>query len=75
LANRCSSRLGLVDPLESWELENLRRSIVMIRAGEPATALDRDRALKFLAELQRLERRDRRVSELVAELRAVLDED
>jgi hypothetical protein len=46
----------------------------MIRPGEPATALDRDQALKFLAELQRLERRDRRVSELVAELRAVLEE-
>jgi hypothetical protein len=64
-----------VDPLTSSELENLRRSIAMIKPGQPATALGREQALKFLAELQRLEQRDRRVSELVAQLRAVLEEE
>ncbi|HUY22420.1 MAG TPA: hypothetical protein VMV22_08760 [Acidimicrobiales bacterium] len=38
-----------------YELENLRRSIAMLRPG--SAALDREAAMRLLAELQELERR------------------
>jgi len=61
-----------MDDLEPHELENLRRSIVMLRPGQ-AASLDRDRAVRLLEELQRLQASDRRFRELVEQLRALLD--
>jgi hypothetical protein len=46
-----------------------------VRGQAGDRALDREQPLRFLAELQRLEQRDHRVSRLVAELRAVLEEE
>jgi hypothetical protein len=62
-----------VDDLEPHELENLRRSIVMLRPGQ-AASLDRDRAVRLLDELQRLQASDRRYRQLVARLRVLLGE-
>ncbi len=59
------------DLLEPHNLERLRRSIAMLPPGR-ADGLDRDRALSIIAELQRLQRRDRRYASLVAQLRALL---
>jgi len=53
-----------------YELENLRRSIAMLRPG--AAALDRESAMRLLAELKALEQRlgsvRRRLRELLQEL-------
>jgi hypothetical protein len=60
------------DDPEPHVLENLRRSIVMLRPGQ-AAGLDRDRAVQLLDELQRLQRSDRRYRQLVDQRRAILD--
>ena len=52
-------------------LEQLRRSIVMLPPGRPS-GLDRERAVRLIEELQRIQRQDRRYRELVGQLRAVL---
>jgi hypothetical protein len=62
------------DPIDPHELERLRRSIAMLRPDQPA-GMKREEATRILEELQRLQRSDRRHSELVARLRAVLDND
>ena len=64
-----------MDELESWKVENLRRSIAMLPPDQPVTGLQREEALRILDELQRLEQRDRKVIELVARLQAVLGEE
>jgi hypothetical protein len=61
------------DLLEPHSLERLRRSIAMLGPGRP-DGLDRDRALQIISELQRLQGPDRRYRELVAQLRALLEE-
>ena len=60
------------DLLEPHNLERLRRSIAMLEPGR-RDGLDRDKALAVIAELQRLQRQDRRYRELVAQLRALLE--
>jgi hypothetical protein len=60
------------DPLEPHNLERLRRSIVMLTPGQPA-GLDRERAVRLLDGLQRLQRSDRRYRQAVQQLRAILD--
>jgi hypothetical protein len=52
-------------------MERLRRSIAMLSPGRP-DGLDRDLAVQIIAELQRLQRRDRRYSSLVEHLRSLL---
>ena len=52
-------------------LENLRRSIAMLPPGR-RDGLDRDKALAVIAELQRLQRKDRRYRELVDQFRTLL---
>jgi hypothetical protein len=64
----------MVDPLDGHELERLRRSIAMLQPDQPA-GLKREEAMRLLAELQRLQRSDRRHAELMARLRAIVDED
>ena len=55
------------------EVERLRRSIAMLRPEQPA-GLKREEAMLILEELQRVQRSDRRHGELLARLRAVLDD-
>lgn len=55
------------------EIEQLRRSVAMLAPRHPA-ALDRELALDILAELQRLQRRERLFSEAIQLARKVLDE-
>jgi hypothetical protein len=63
-----------MDNYRRWELETLRRSLAMIH--QPTTTLDVGEVKRIIVELQRLDDRDRRVTELVKELRALLpDED
>jgi hypothetical protein len=59
------------DLLELYHLENLRPSIAMLPPGR-RNGLDRDKAMAVIAELQRLQRRDRRYRELVDQLRTLL---
>lgn len=59
----------LPDPLDRYEIQRLRRSIVMLPPGQAAN-LDRDHALTLLAELQRLQQAQRAVAE---DLQAILD--
>jgi hypothetical protein len=62
--------MGLLDnPLDRHAVENLRRSIAMLATGQVAT-LERDRALRLLEELQRLQHEHQVVA---AQLHAVLD--
>ena len=60
----------LPDPLTPEAIEQVRRSIVMLTPGQPG--LDREAALTLIAELQRHQGADRRLSELVESLRALL---
>jgi hypothetical protein len=56
------------DPIEPHNVERLRRSIAMLTPGQAAT-IDREKALRLLAELQRLQHEHR---EVVAQLRGLL---
>jgi vacuolar-type H+-ATPase subunit D/Vma8 len=49
-----------------YELETLRRSLVMLRPGAPA--LDREEAMRLVRELQDLERQLRRLRRGLQEL-------
>ncbi len=72
-SNICSlGSPGMADNLDPHELERLRRSIAMLRPGQPA-GLKREEAMRLLEELQRLERSDRRHAEVVERIRAMLD--
>jgi hypothetical protein len=62
----------MLDDLDPNGLEQLRRSLVMIRHDQPA-GLTQERALRLIHELQRLQRNDRRCADLVTQLRALLD--
>lgn len=61
----------LPDPLTPSAVEQARRSIVMLTRGAPS-GLDRESAVKLLDEVQRLQARDRRFTEMVDALRALL---
>jgi hypothetical protein len=61
------------DLFDPHNLENLRRSVSMLPPGRH-DGLDRDRAVQIIAELQRLQRQDRRYKELLGQLRALLDQ-
>ena len=61
----------LPEPLTPENLEQLRRSVVMVTPRHPS-ALDREAASGLLEELQRLQSADRRLSDLVQALRALL---
>ena len=62
----------MLDDLDPHGLENLRRSVAMTGQNQPS-GLTRERALRIISELQRLQRSDRRYAELVGQLRALLD--
>jgi hypothetical protein len=53
--------------LNPYELERLRRSIVMLQPGQPA-GLDREDAMRLLAETQRLQHQ---LADIMARLREI----
>ena len=53
---------------ESWQLESLRRSLVMCASDRPASALTNGEAAELISRLQELERRLRTLQGGVAEL-------
>jgi hypothetical protein len=55
------------DVLDPTNLEDLRQWMEMLPHREPAV-LDRDRALRIVEELQRLQRRERELRTLIADL-------
>ena len=59
--------------MESWQVEQLRRSIVMLPPGHTAGAVSRDQAERLLDELLGMRRDNERYRALVAELRRLLD--
>lgn len=68
----------MAPPMQPWDVERVRRSVVMTAPGHPA-ALDRSTALEVIGELQDLQERHRRIAELLegidrllAELRSAL---
>jgi hypothetical protein len=54
------------------ELERIRRSIVLLAPRQPA-GLDREAAVTLLGELQRLQGKDRRVQQLLAQVIELLE--
>ena len=54
------------------ELERIRRSIVLLAPRQPA-GLDREAAVALLGELQRLQGKDRRVQQLLAQVVGLLE--
>ena len=54
------------------DLERLRRSVVLLAPRHPG-GLDREAAIAVLEELQRLQTRDRRVTELLDQVAALID--
>ena len=59
--------------MQPWDVERVRRSVVMTAPGHPA-ALDRSTALQVIEELQELQERHRRIGELVAQIEALCAE-
>jgi hypothetical protein len=56
----------------SEDAERIRRSIALLAPGHPS-ALDREAAMALLAELQRLQGKDRRIQQLLDELLHLLE--
>ena len=61
----------MVHSFRPEDLERIRRSIVLLAPRCPA-GLDREAAIAVLEELQRLQTRDRRVTQLLDEVNALL---
>ena len=61
---------GVDDPnWRAWKLENLRRSLAMLRPGQTA-GLGRDEAIELVEQLQRAHRRLERIRSVLAGLLA-----
>jgi hypothetical protein len=61
-----------MDPsFKSEDLERLRRSVVLLAPRHPG-GLDREAAIAVLEELQRLQTRDQRVTEMLDQVRAMI---
>ena len=58
--------------LNEGDVERMRRSVAMLAPRHPA-ALDREAALRLFAELQRLQRKDRRIRQLLEQVRVLLE--
>jgi hypothetical protein len=56
----------------SEDAERIRRSIALLAPGHPS-ALDREAAMALLAELQRLQGKDRRIQQLLDEVLHLLE--
>lgn len=57
---------------ERHDLERLRRSIALLAPRHPG-GLDREAAMAIIEELQRMQDKDRRVAELLDEVRRLLN--
>ncbi len=57
---------------ERHDLERLRRSVVLLTPRHPG-GLDREAAIAVLEELQRLQTRDRRVTQVLDQVAALID--
>jgi hypothetical protein len=64
-----------MDDYQRWQVETLRRSLAMIPHTQSTTTVRIEEVARIICELQRLDERDRRVSELVAELGKVLGDE
>ena len=61
---------GVDDPnWRAWKLENLRRSLAMLRPGQTAS-LGRDEAIELVEQLQRAQRHLERIRTVLAALLA-----
>ena len=58
--------------MEPWEIEQLRRSVVMLPAGHSAGAVTREQALQLFDEIAGLQRETGRYRKAVSELLEVL---
>ena len=68
-ANMCSTMVVSVKP---WELEHLRRSVVMLPPGHSAGAVTKTQAEELLAEIDRSQGDLARYQHAIDELRRVL---
>ena len=59
--------------VESWELEQLRRSVAMLPEGHSAGAVSKEQARQLLDELMTAKDETTRYRQAVAELRRILD--
>jgi hypothetical protein len=59
--------------VESWELEQLRRSVAMLPEGHSAGAVSKEQARQLLDELMTAKDETTRYRHAVAELRRILD--
>lgn len=59
--------------MESWEIEQLRRSVAMLPPGHAVGAMPREQALGLFDELEQCRSDSARYRALLAELRRVLD--
>ena len=57
--------------MEPWQIENLRRSVVMLSPGTSAGALTREQALALFDELADLEQQTARYQDLVEQIRGL----
>ena len=58
--------------MEPWEIEQLRRSVVMLPPGHSVGAMSRDQALALFEELAAEKRQSERYRELVDEIRRLI---
>jgi len=65
-------RTATIRRVEPWEVEIIRRSTVMVGQGQQA-GLSREKVLDLIAELERLQEREKQARELTVGLRALLD--
>jgi len=72
--NTCLGTLGgMPPPMQPWDLERIRRSVVMAAPRHPG-ALSRETALEVISQLEDLQGRHNRIRQLLEELRPLLRE-
>jgi hypothetical protein len=64
----------MVNGVESWELEQLRRSVAMLPEGHSAGAVSKAQARQLLEEVVTARAETERYRQAVAELRRILEE-
>lgn len=67
-----NTRSASISVVEPWEIENLRRSIVMT-SGSTVGPLTKDAALALIEEVQTSRQETARYRQVVAQLRGLLD--
>ena len=72
LSLACRTYVRYHQPVESYELEILRRSVAMLPPGHSAGAVSKRQAEDLLAEIDRMDQENDRYRRAVAEVRRVL---